>query len=207
MKKPCHGIKSMQTKTTLPLAVSVSPITTTLPAPSLPGAPYAFSPAAVQSHPILHQANLGALPHRILDDVDASIVNVFCFGAFADNAYTGVVYSDLTGNFPFMSSNKSIYFLVMCHYESNAIQPTQISGLDNLCIFNAYKKRFNKLISKGFKPKQNVMDNQATTFHLKKSHQRGKLTAALGAAQPLCECCQTRHPDIQRCLHHCLSYH
>jgi hypothetical protein len=61
----------------------------------------------------------------ILDDGNASIANVFYFGAFAD-AHTGVVYSDLTGNFPFKSFAGSVYFHVMCHYISNAIQPTPI---------------------------------------------------------------------------------
>jgi hypothetical protein len=39
-----------------------------------------------------------------------SIANVFCFGAFADKV-SGVVYNDLTGNFPFMSIDGSIFLL------------------------------------------------------------------------------------------------
>jgi hypothetical protein len=162
MKKPHHGIKSTQTKPPQPLAVS--PIVTTLPAPILPSAPYAFPPAAVQPHPILHQENAHALPHMILDEGNASIANAFCFSAFA-NAHTGVVYSNLTSNFPpFMLFDGSVCFHVMYHYKSNAILPTPISGLDDVCIFNAYKKSFGKLTSKGFKPRLNVMDNQRTKF-------------------------------------------
>ncbi len=37
-----------------------------------------------------------------------------------------------------------------------------ITGLDNISIFNAYKKIFDNLSSKEFKPMINVMDNQAT---------------------------------------------
>jgi hypothetical protein len=162
MKRLHHGINSMQTKTTQPPSVS-PPIATKLPTPILPGAPYVFPPAAVQPYPIQHQANVRALPHMILDDGDASIANVFCFCAFA-NPHTSVVYSNLTDKFPFMSFDGSICFLVMYHYESNAILPTPISGLYDLCIFNAYKKNFDKLTSKGFKPKLNVMYNQATKF-------------------------------------------
>ncbi len=40
---------------------------------------------------------------------DKSIVNVFCFGAFTDKV-SGVVYNDLTGNFPFMSIDGSVCF-------------------------------------------------------------------------------------------------
>ncbi len=118
-----------------PQPPEVSPIAVTLPAP----APYAFTPAAVQPHPILHQANMHALPHMILDDSNASIANVFCFGVFAD-VHISVVYSNLTGNFPFISFDGSVCFFVMYHYKSNAILPTPISGMDDLCIFNAYKK-------------------------------------------------------------------
>jgi hypothetical protein len=41
---------------------------------------------------------------------------------------------------------------------------TPITGLDNVCIFNAYKLNFDELKSKGYKPILNVMDNQATKY-------------------------------------------
>jgi hypothetical protein len=100
-------------------------------------------------------------------DDEESIVNVFCFGAFADKN-NGVVYNDLTGSFPFISLDGSICFLVMYHYEANAILAKPISAPDNISIFNAYKMQFNDLTSKGFKPKINIMDNQATK-HIKAS--------------------------------------
>ena len=40
-------------------------------------------------------------------------------------------------------------------------------GLDNVTIFKAYKQYFEELRRKGFKPKLNIMDNQATK-HIKK---------------------------------------
>jgi hypothetical protein len=49
---------------------------------------------------------------------DKSIANIFCFGAFADKI-SGVVYNDLTGNFPFMSIDGSVCFFVMYHYKTN----------------------------------------------------------------------------------------
>jgi hypothetical protein len=112
-----------------------------------------------------------ALPHIpgpviINDDGDESCANVFCFGGFADR-HSGVVYNDLTGNFPFISFDRSVCFFVRYHYEANAILATPITGLDDISIFGAYKKNFNELATKGFKPKINVMDNQATK-HIKK---------------------------------------
>jgi hypothetical protein len=46
-----------------------------------------------------HEAN-------IIPD-DKSIANVVCFGAFADKII-GVLYNNLTGNFPFMSIDGSV---------------------------------------------------------------------------------------------------
>jgi hypothetical protein len=48
------------------------------------------------------------------------------------------------------------------HYKTNAILITSIAGLDSECIIEAYKTNFEYLVSKGFKPNVNMMDNQAT---------------------------------------------
>ncbi len=103
-----------------------------------------------------------APPVNFIDDIDDhSVANVFCFGAFADKV-TGVVYNDCTGDFPYMSLDGNVCFFVMYHYETNAILATPIPGLDSANILAAYKKNFEYLVSKGFTPKLNVMDNQAT---------------------------------------------
>jgi hypothetical protein len=104
-------------------------------------------------------------PHLIGSDDDESIANIFCFGAFADKN-SGIVYHELTGLFPFMSYNGSVCFFILNHYKSNSILATPISGLNKICIFNAYKKEFEMLVSKRFKSQLNIMDNQATK-HIK----------------------------------------
>jgi hypothetical protein len=114
-----------------------------------------------QPRPV-HATNL---PNLIGDDSNKSIANVFCFGAFA-NKNSGIMYHDLTGSFPFMLYDGSVCFFILYHYESNTILGTPIAGLDNISIFEAYKKQFENLAAKGFKPKLNVMDNQATK-HIK----------------------------------------
>ncbi len=97
-----------------------------------------------------------------IDDIDdESIANVFCFGAFA-NKNTSVVYNDCTGNFPFMLFNGNVCFFVMHHYKTNAIFAMPIPGYDSGNTLNAFKKNFKYLVSKGYTPKINVMDNQAT---------------------------------------------
>jgi hypothetical protein len=75
---------------------------------------------------------------------------------------TGVVYNDCTGNFPFMSLDENVCFLVMYHYQMNAIFTVPILGLDSKSILDTYKQIFKYLVSKGYKPKVYVMDNQAT---------------------------------------------
>ncbi len=109
----------------------------------------------VQSHPNL----------IMMDEDNVTIANKFCFGAFADKT-SGIVYHDLTGLFPFISLDSSVCFFVLYHYESNCILATTISGLDDKTIFEAFKKYFDELTAKGFKPKLNIMDNQATK-HIK----------------------------------------
>ncbi len=81
---------------------------------------------------------------------------------------SGAVYNDLTGNFPFMSIDGSVCFFVMYHYKTNAILVKAIKNLDDHSIYEAYKELFEQLEEKGYTPKMNGMDNQATKY-IKKS--------------------------------------
>jgi hypothetical protein len=67
------------------------------------------------------ETNDAPRPNIITDDSNESIANVFCFCALADKN-SGIMYHDMTGNFPFMSLDGCICHLVMYHYESNSIQ-------------------------------------------------------------------------------------
>jgi hypothetical protein len=89
----------------------------------------------------------------------------YCY-ASQSNTFTdkqsGIVYHDNTGLFPFMSFDGSVCFFVLYHYKSNAILASPIAGLDDVSIFKTYTRYFEELTQKGFKPKLNIMDNQAT---------------------------------------------
>jgi hypothetical protein len=52
----------------------------------------------------------------------------------------------------------------MYHYKTNAILVKAIANVDDRSIFDAYKEIFETLEKKGYKPKMNVMDNQATKY-------------------------------------------
>ncbi len=55
----------------------------------------------------------------------------------------------------------NVCFFVMYHYETSPILATPIPCLDLSSILAAYKKNFENLKEKGYKPKLNFMDNQA----------------------------------------------
>ena len=63
-----------------------------------------------------------------------------------------------------MSLDGSVCFFVLYHYKTNSILATPITNLDDKSIFTAYKANFEMLEAKGYKPKVNVMDNQATEY-------------------------------------------
>jgi hypothetical protein len=50
----------------------------------------------------------------------------------------------------------------MYHYKTNAILATPIPGLNPPSILKMFKKNFKHLEEMGYRPKLNVMDNQAT---------------------------------------------
>jgi hypothetical protein len=157
MKRPHYGIQSTAPKM---LTMGIAPI------PTIPvHLPHVLP--LFQQPPPYQEPAYDALqgPNLIGMDDNESIANVFCFGLFVDKN-NGVVYNDLMGSFLFISLDGSICFFIMYHYKANAILAKPISGLDDISIFNAYKVQFKDLISKGFKPKINIIDNQVTK-HIK----------------------------------------
>ncbi len=157
MKHPCQGIRS-----TWPKVTNHAP-TPRVPVPIIDAVPIYVQPHIPDPAPAYPGPAYGARmgPHANDDDGYESIANIFCFGVFADKN-SGIVYHNLIGLFPFMSFDGSVCFFVLYHYESNAILVTPIAGLDDISIFNLYKKYSEDLTAKGFKPKLNIMDNQAT---------------------------------------------
>jgi hypothetical protein len=103
--------------------------------------------------------NIAQRPLPLFPTTDI-VANVICCGAFADK-HSGVVYSDLTGAFLFVSINGNVCFFIMYHYEANAIMAEPIAGFDDASILAAYEKTFASLKTNGFTPKINVADNQA----------------------------------------------
>ncbi len=60
-----------------------------------------------------------------------------------------------------MSLDGNVCFLVVYHYETNAIMAVPLPNFTDVAILAAYKSQFELLEAKGHKIRLNVMDNQA----------------------------------------------
>jgi hypothetical protein len=61
-----------------------------------------------------------------------------------------------------MSLQGNVCFLIVYHYETNAILAVPISNFTNAAILEAYQSQLELLEEKGYKMRLNVMDNQAS---------------------------------------------
>ncbi len=98
---------------------------------------------------------------NLIKDDNKLEANISCFAAFT-NKHKGVLYSNLTGTFPFMSLEGNICFLVVYHYKTNSILALPITNFNDESILATYRQQFELLESKGHKIKFNIMDNQAS---------------------------------------------
>jgi hypothetical protein len=89
-------------------------------------------------------------PVNVIESDDDSNRNVFVFVAFADKQ-NGTLYSDLTGTFSFMSLEGNVCFLVVYHYETNAIMVVPTANFTDDAILKAFHQQFKLLESKGHK--------------------------------------------------------
>jgi hypothetical protein len=90
-----------------------------------------------------------------------TINHIFCWAALADQI-DGTTYTDLTGRFPTMSLENKQYIFVAYDYTTNAIIVRAIPDCESATIVKTFDDIFSYLASKGFKPKFNVLDNEAS---------------------------------------------
>jgi hypothetical protein len=75
----------------------------------------------------------------------------------------GHTYTDLTGRFPKTSSRGYKYILVLYDYDGNSIQAEPMKNRSDAEAIRAYSRIYDKLTSKGLKPKFQKIDNEAST--------------------------------------------
>jgi hypothetical protein len=74
----------------------------------------------------------------------------------------GQLYTDLTGKFPVRSSKGSSYVMVCYIYDCNYIKVIPMKSRSASEWFKAYDSVHQELTVKGFKPKLQTLDNQAS---------------------------------------------
>ena len=87
--------------------------------------------------------------------------NMFCLAVLAD-LHKGTIYNDNTGIFPVQSIDGHQLFFVTYVYDLNAILARPLKNQQSDTIVTMYQEVFNFLRSRGFTPKFNVCDNQAS---------------------------------------------
>jgi hypothetical protein len=75
----------------------------------------------------------------------------------------GQLYTDLTGKFPVRSSKKNSYVMLCYIYDCNYIEVVTMKSRSASEWVNAYDSIHQELTVKGFKPKLQTLDNEAST--------------------------------------------
>ena len=92
----------------------------------------------------------------------------------------GQLYTDLTGRFPVRSSKGNWYVMIVYSYDCNYIKPVAMKSKTATEWVKVFGDIFQELTSKGFKPKLQTMDNEASAA-LKKFHGK-RYRLSVGAA-------------------------
>ena len=82
---------------------------------------------------------------------------------FEPFGHTIKAYGDLTGRFPYQSSCRNQYFLVVYNYNSNAILVELLKSCNGTEIKNAYLTIINRLTTYGCAPSTFIVDHEVST--------------------------------------------
>ena len=75
---------------------------------------------------------------------------------------TGKIHSNQTGRFPIKSSSGNKYIMVIYEYDQNAILVKPLPDISKESIVQAYQKIIQYLTKRGFKPRLQTLDNEAS---------------------------------------------
>ncbi len=105
--------------------------------------------------------DLGFFPHSETPNIQTNEI----MAVITQYQVTHKAFGDLPGKFPFTSSRGTQYFLVIYHYNSNAILVTTLKNRTASEINNVYMKLFNMLI-RGCAPQTFILDNETSSLLL-----------------------------------------
>jgi hypothetical protein len=136
MRQPCKGIRSTQHNIPLvretdnnPTSVAYAQLNAIL-----------IDDESIDSPPIAPQS----MHTNLIKDDNKLEATIFCFTTFA-NKHAGVLYSDLTGTFPFISLKGNVCFLLVYHYMTNSILALPIANFNDKSIPAMYHQQFELL--------------------------------------------------------------
>ena len=118
------------------------------------------SPATAKGRMKFHPAGYKITRHHTPPGTKKT-TNLFCYAALADKQH-GTFYTDCTGALPGRSIDGFQYFFVAYDYDTNYIFALPIATTSNDAILTAFTTVFNTLTEKGYTPRLNITDNQAS---------------------------------------------
>jgi hypothetical protein len=128
-----------------------------------------MTPSPAMGH--MHQRRQDIHPTSkvsITSDIEDATVTPTVLGSKTHLVYAlvndqGQLYTDLTGIFPVRSSKGNLYVMICCSYDCNYVKSVTMKSRSASELFKAYEHIHQELTSRGFKPKLQTLDTEATT--------------------------------------------
>ena len=108
----------------------------------------------------LRQGTNSTKPQEINPDTNEKTHEIFTL--VVDLKDTGQTYSDLTGQYPVLSSSGNRYLLILYDYDSNAILVEPLKNRTGPEILRGHQALFERLRHAGCRPKLHRLDNEAS---------------------------------------------
>jgi hypothetical protein len=127
-----------------------------------------MTPATTMGHMNQWRQNIhSTAKHTITSDLEDDTITSPALGGkthlvYAVVVYQGQLYKDLTGRFPVRSSKGNWYVIVCYSYDWNYVKPVPMKSRSASEWLKAYGGIHQELPSKGFKPKLQTLDNEAS---------------------------------------------
>jgi hypothetical protein len=129
-----------------------------------------LTPATAMGHMNQKRQNIRSTSKRedVTSDLDDVSVTPVSTGEKTNLVYAvvidqGQLYTDLTGRFPVRSSKGNRYVMIVYSYDCNYIKPVAMKYRSASEWIRAFDEVFQELTSRGFKPKLQTMDNEASS--------------------------------------------
>jgi hypothetical protein len=123
-----------------------------------------LTPATVMGHMNQRSQNIRSTSKTPIEDVPKTDTNLGTktYLVYAVLVDQGQLYTDLTGKFPVRSSKGNSYFMVFYVYDCNYVKVIPMKSRSASEWVKAYDHIHQELTAKGFKPKLQTLDNEAS---------------------------------------------